>query len=67
MTTKLPKGYQPTGRYSWSKEKAMKRAAKARKQGYKVRVIKAKTKVKRKTGYVLAAKTTPKGYGWARN
>ena len=65
MATKI-KGYSYTGKYSWTKAKAQERATKARKAGYSVRVIKAKTRKIGKTGYVLFAKTTKKGYAWKR-
>jgi hypothetical protein len=60
------KGYGYTGRYSWTKKRAEERAKKARKKGYDVKVVSASTKKKRRKGYALFAKTTPKGYGFQR-
>ena len=66
MAIKVPKGYALTGKYSWTKAKAEARAKKAKKLGYNVKVMKDKTKRIGKTGYVLVAELTKKGYGWKR-
>ena len=60
------KGYAWTGAYSWTKAKAEKRADKGRELGYALKVIPAKTARGKKQGYLLLAKTTPKGYGWSK-
>lgn len=59
----IPKGFAYTSRYSWDKTKAEERAKKARKAGYTVKVIKAKTKKSGRTGYALVAKLNKTG-GW---
>ena len=60
-TTKMPKVYGYTGRYSCTKSRAELRAKLAREAGLTVKVKKGKSKKSGKTGYLLLAKTTPTG------
>lgn len=62
---KIPKGYANTMRYSYSKATAQRRANKARKVGYLVRLVQGRTKSGR-VGYVLFAKTKNRGNDWFR-
>ena len=61
-----PNSYQNTGAYSWTKKKAEERAEQERKKGFNVKIVKAKTRNKKKTGYAFFAQVNEKGTGWKK-
>lgn len=58
------KTYGLSNRYSWSKARAKKRASKAKKKGYDVRVVEMRTAAKKKKAYALFVKLKKKSGKW---